>query len=239
MMLYKCLSIFSLICLAHATAIRERRGAADERRSVKAATWVAIDAIVSNDYSQWPRQTVGPANDEVYYNVHKGQKILYFEGTDVGLNMGTLNEWLSNFNCAVGGCDATSVVEQTYNFIPSDWQNSNDVICVAFSRGNFFAGAFAHDKPQTCKYMVGIASPGQARDPRGGARTVVVGSASDPISYLQLPLEENHYSKAMGWAIHSTPSYHNSISKWVNENWDFTTWLDDAELANRINYWAI
>ncbi len=207
-----------------------------ERKSAKAATWVAIDAIVNG--LGWQKQTVGPADDEIRYTNHKGQKILYFEGTDTSLTEGTMNEWLSNFNCVAAGCDVDSVVDQTYAFLPSSWKDSNDVICVGFSRGNFFAGGFANKKGSTCKYMIGIASPGQARDPRSGARTIVIGSASDPISYLRLPLEENHYSRAMGWASHSTPSYRSAIRKWVNENGDATTSQSDSSLANRISAWA-
>ena len=227
--------IFTSILVTIATLIASCEA---NTTAAKSAAYVAASAAAN--YGSLTRYTnIGPAHDEIRVGTHKGQKILFFEGSDgefLSNSQETWDEWLSNVNCAAGGCDTTSVVNQVYNKIPSSWRTSNDVLCVAFSRGNFFGTAFAKDKPSVCKMFVGFGSPGHSKDARSGARVLTIGSASDPVSWLGAPMEKWHWSKTMGWATHSRGSYFNSVKTWIGSSWQQRS---NSQLAADINSWKI
>lgn len=173
--------------------------------ALKAAAWIGADAALnglSNEFS------AGPAKDEVLYGEWRGHKVVYFTGSD------SVAEWLSNAACVVGACDTKKLTAEVDAKV-GVWGRSNDVICVGFSRGNFMVSAYAAAYPANCRYVVGIASPGQIADPTSGAATVVINSLLDPVSWLNTPMEKATLFQLMHHAIHSLQSYHRAISGWA------------------------
>lgn len=178
--------------------------------------------------------TVTGYKDKVFISKapYYGQNILYFDGTDPNLlEVQGWTQWYSNGQCGLGtnGCYTTAQTYSTaaYAAIPSGWKTSNNVICVGFSRGNFFMSDFIWRYPNVCRYFVSIGSPGMIRSPIGKATTIELWSYADPISWLNLPAAYRDYSKDFKIVVHWWDTYASAIVNWsgLNANSDFNSRL--------------
>lgn len=195
--------------------------------ALKTAAWVSATAMNEGKYALSERE-VGPVNDEIRFGTWKGQKVLFFDGTDHIL------EWFDNVGCGLGGCDWKTLVSDVYNVIPEDFRTSNDVICFGWSRGNFFVAGFAWMYPDVCKYVVAIGSPGMMADPRHAAVTLTIDGIFDSVSHLGLPQENQHHREVL-FSIHCEDSYKWAIGRWVG---DHIKHADDATTAHRLSKWG-
>lgn len=182
----------------------------DDEEAAKALSLLGL-GMVSNIglvEGQYKRISCGKIPDHVYYGFYKEQPVVYFQGST------TAAKWANNPSCAAGFCDYKSMAADVDGQLPDSFK-SDDVVVIAFSRGNFFGAAYTHLYPHNVGAFASIASPGHMRDPTSGAWTSKVESHADPVSMLNSPEERFHYEKYLKAAIHNSGSYYKEVKVWA------------------------